>query len=192
MASGYLKFSDLDLHHHFSTGLEDLRELFDSRRILLLDGHLELDNLCKRIETLKEKYDIPVVFIDYIQKIRPKKSTGTRQVDLQIVSDRLMELSKRLELVVIIGAQLRRESRAENAITLTHLRESGDIEQDANIVLGLHNPAMNEDEVSSSEITELDVLTLKNRNGEVQRRTKLRFHRKSFFIEDQMRRDWKD
>lgn len=127
-----------------------------------------------------------LVVIDYLQKVSASdRYRGNRVQEVTEISGLAKALAMRLKWPVLVGAQLSRgvESRDEKRPTLTDLRESGAIEQDADVVIGLFRPAYYiqarkpalghadagyaawETEYES-EKNRLDILVLKNRNGE--------------------------
>lgn len=124
-------------------------------------------------ETRKNKIDM--IVIDYLQLIRDnqiKEQTDFAQVSS--VSNKIQKLSRKLNIPIIALSQLSRtiEGRADKRPSLSDLRSSGNIEQDASIVIGLYRPdyyavaearANNLPEPEMSNI--LDYVILKNRNG---------------------------
>lgn len=148
-------------------------ELVSSGRLRIIDEPLEIVDLASTIGGLKGK--VGAVFIDYIQKIRIKGKYQSRQVEVQKISGEILDASKRAGVASILGAQLNRQAGEKTdatGISLEQLRESGDIEQDANLVLGLYNEdRANYDRDSTMDRqpsrgeTTLTVKILKNRDG---------------------------
>ena len=156
-------------------------DLIKSGRLWIIDEPLQVTDLCGTIDSLKGQAG--AIFIDYIQKIKSKYNVQSRQVEIQKISGDLLDTAKRSGVAIILGAQLNRLAEKGEAkhISLDQLRESGDIEQDANLVLGLYNHAradydVNPDSDRSSEpITTIDVKVLKNRSGATNVYTPLSF-----------------
>lgn len=154
--------------------MDKYNELVSSGRLRIIDEPLEITNLASTIDSLKGKAG--AVFIDYIQKIRIKGKYQSRQVEIQKISGEILDASKRAGVASILGAQLNRQAGEKTdakGISLEQLRESGDIEQDANLVLGLYNedranydkdPTTSREQGSKPE-TILTVKILKNRDG---------------------------
>ncbi|MFA5031314.1 MAG: DnaB-like helicase C-terminal domain-containing protein, partial [Patescibacteria group bacterium] len=167
---------------------ETLRGLMDSGRVWIIDAPLYVDELADALATFRERYAIGAVFIDYIQKIKAKGKYPTRQVEIQKISERILEAAKGLSIPVILGAQLGRDKERADKVRLDNLRESGDIEQDANLVLGLHNPAMEKAQAGDpGELrnqVDLTLTVLKNRNGRVNVEQALTFNRPLLRIEE--------
>lgn len=90
----------------------------------------------------KSKYDIRILFIDYLQYISPSNENAPRQQQVSNTSKTLAILAKELDIPVVAFAQLSREvyKRADKRPQLSDLRESGSIEQDARCVMFLHRP----------------------------------------------------
>ena len=165
--------------------LDEARETYDglikSGRLWIIDEPLQVTDLTSTIDSLKGKAG--AIFIDYIQKIKSKYNVQSRQVEIQKISGDLLDTAKRAGVAIVLGAQLNRlaERGEAKGISLDQLRESGDIEQDANLVLGLYNHARADYDVnpdtdrSSDPSTTIDVKVLKNRSGATNVYTSLTF-----------------
>lgn len=101
------------------------------------------DEFCLNIEDIERiaseeaKKGAKIIIIDYLQLIDTKNKTEVREQQVAQISRRLKMLTKRLNVPIIALAQLRRSSDDAKP-TLSHLRESGSLEQDADIVILLH------------------------------------------------------
>ena len=165
--------------------LDEARETYDdlikSGRLWIIDEPLQVSDLCGAIDSLKGKAG--AIFIDYIQKIKSKYNVQSRQVEIQKISGDILDTAKRAGVAIVLGAQLNRlaERGEAKGISLDQLRESGDIEQDANLVLGLYNHARADYDVNpdtdrySDPSTTIDVKVLKNRSGATNVYTSLTF-----------------
>ena len=169
-------------------GRAKFRELTESKRLWIVDEPLFVDELADTLALLWGRYDIGAIFIDYIQKVKIKGRYATRQLEIQKISERILETAKGLSIPIILGAQLGRDKERADKVRLDNLREAGDIEQDANLVLGLYNPAMekaqDEGERSYEDEIKLKVTVLKNRNGPVNEERTLVFNRPLLTIKD--------
>ncbi|MBO5927857.1 MAG: replicative DNA helicase [Clostridia bacterium] len=98
----------------------------------------EMISKCRRI---KSKYGLDLIMIDYIQLMQPSKKAESRQQEVSNISRELKIMAKELNVPVIALSQLSRSSEKEKrAPNLSDLRDSGAIEQDADIVMFIHRP----------------------------------------------------
>ncbi len=125
----------------------------------------ELRAKCRKAKLEK---NIGLIIIDYLQLMESKnKNNSSRQQEIADISRSLKILAKELKVPVIALSQLSRatESRADHRPMLGDLRESGAIEQDADIVLFLHREDYYDPETEKKNVAE--VIVAKNRNGEI-------------------------
>jgi len=113
---------------------------------------------------LKLRKEIGMIVVDYIQLVESEESRDSRQEQIAKISRRLKTLARELEVPVVALSQLNRavENREDRRPRMADLRESGAIEQDADIVLLLHRPDYY-DANDQPGIAEL--IVAKNRNG---------------------------
>ena len=131
---------------------------------------LEFKEKCK---SLKSEYDIQVIIVDYIQLMHSKKNNN-REQEIGDISRELKTVARELDITIIAVSQLSRavESRPGpngKRPMLSDLRESGSIEQDADMVLFLYRPeyyGLSEDENGRSTAGIGEVIIAKHRNGE--------------------------
>lgn len=137
----------------------------------------EILSKCRRLKSRKEGLDI--IMIDYIQLMGSgeRRAEENRQQEISSITRNLKIMAKELDVPVLALSQLRRISSKEEP-QLSDLRESGAIEQDADIVMFIHRPdvAATEEEIKSGKIIKdaADLIIAKHRNGELGR-VKLRF-----------------
>ena len=169
-------------------GKKEYQDLVQSGRLRIVGESYYVHDLSSIIASLKSKVPLGAVFIDYIQKIKNKQRFGTRQLELANTSNVILETAKRCSLPIILGAQLGRDKESKSKVKLDNLREAGDLEQDANLVLGLFNPAMEKAQEEQTQLTnrtvDLQVTPLKNRNGSVNKTITLSFDRPLLKIKD--------
>jgi replicative DNA helicase len=130
---------------------------------------------CRR---LKSQYDIQMVIVDYLQLMHGKgeggKGGGNREQEIGSISRALKSVAKELEVPVLALSQLSRAVESRPGVNgkrpmLSDLRESGSIEQDADMVLFLYRPeyyGITEDEQGRSQAGVGEVIIAKHRNGE--------------------------
>ena len=115
---------------------------------------------------LKRRFGLSIIIIDYLQLIEPEDKNSPREQQVALITRRLKYLSKELHVPVIALAQLNRgvELREDKRPRLADLRESGSIEQDADVVMFLHRPAAYDPEDRPGEA---DIIIAKNRHGPI-------------------------
>ena len=104
---------------------------------------LTIMELRAKARRLKMEKDIKIILIDYLQLMNAPKSE-TREREISYISRSLKQLAKELDIPVVALAQLNRsvESRTDKRPMLSDLRESGSIEQDADVVMFVHRPEL--------------------------------------------------
>jgi len=114
---------------------------------------------------LKQRHELRLVVIDYIQLMTSGKKVESRQLEVSEFSRQIKLLAKELEVPIIALSQLNRgpEQRADKKPMLSDLRESGSLEQDSDMVILLHREDMYERE--SPRAGEADLIVAKHRNG---------------------------
>ncbi len=123
---------------------------------------MEIRAKCRR---LKQRHDLRLVVLDYMQLMTSGRKVESRQQEVSEFSRQLKLLAKELELPVVALSQLNRgpEQRQDKKPMLSDLRESGSLEQDADLVVLLHREDHYESE--SPRAGEADFIVAKHRNG---------------------------
>jgi replicative DNA helicase len=125
---------------------------------------MEIRAKCRR---LKQRHDLRLVIVDYLQLMSSggSRRPESRQQEVSEMSRALKLLAKELEIPVIAIAQLNRgpEQRTDKRPMMSDLRESGSLEQDADVVILLHREDAYERE--SPRAGEADLIVAKHRNG---------------------------
>ena len=114
---------------------------------------------------LKAEHDVGLLIVDYIQLMTGPKGAESRQQEISQISRSLKALAKEIEVPVIGLSQLSRavESRSDRRPQLSDLRESGAIEQDADVVIFLYRPwVYSQEEDDRGKAT---IIVAKQRNG---------------------------
>lgn len=125
---------------------------------------MEMKNKCRR---LKEKEGLDLVIVDYLQLMESGGRVESRQLEIAALSRQMKQMARELDCPVIALSQLSRasEKRTDNRPVLSDLRDSGAIEQDADVVLFLYR-----DEVYNPDTEkpgECEVIIAKQRNGPI-------------------------
>ena len=159
-------FRDSDL-----TKMTNAVSAFQKAKLFIDDtGGLTIAELRAKARRLKMKEGIECVVIDYLQLMHSDGRADSRQQEVAEISGGIKTLAKDLNIPVLVLAQLNREvdktAGAGARPKLAHLRESGTIEQDADIVTFLHRNRDDAKEISSAEQSvEAEWIIEKNRNG---------------------------
>ena len=131
-----------------------------------MNGPSEVLSKCRR---LKREKGLDMIIIDYLQLMTTsggKKSPESRQVEVSEMSRKIKIYAKELDVPILVLSQMSRsvEQRNDHTPLLSDLRESGSIEQDADVVMFLHNPSKYNPALPDNQVI-LDVK--KNRNGPI-------------------------
>ncbi len=127
--------------------------------------NLTMMEIRAKARRLKQKADLRLVVVDYLQLMSSGKKVESRQLEVSEFSRHLKLLAKELEVPVIAISQLNRgpEQRTDKKPMLSDLRESGSLEQDADMVILLNRPdAFERDDPRGGEA---DLIVAKHRNG---------------------------
>ena len=174
---GSLSEDEWLIFHERLSGLSDAPIYIDDTPALSI---FELRAKCRR---MKEQYHIEAIIIDYLQLMTgSSEAKGVREQEISGISRSLKSLAKELEVPVIVLSQLNRsvETRAgSKKPVLSDLRESGAIEQDADLVLFVYRPEYYKIEEDEEGFTAgmADIIISKHRNGALDS-VRLRFHDK--------------
>jgi len=140
--------------------LQNLDILMDDRSALTTD----------EIVTAVQEHSPDIVYVDYLQLLVPKGLTASRYQEVDNFCRELKDLAKSCDIPVIVLAQLNREveKRQIHEPRISDIRESGGIEQTADLVLLLHRPAyyaLYEEQEDNIDDGEAFIYVAKNRNG---------------------------
>ncbi len=135
---------------------------------------MQLRAKCRRVQS---EYGLDLVMVDYIQLMTAGVRTENRVQEVSYISRMLKHLARDLGVPVLAAAQLSRavEQRADKRPMLSDLRESGSLEQDADVVMFLYRPEMYEKEDGrgrgpQTEVVfpgQTEIIVAKNRNGPI-------------------------
>jgi len=168
---GKIRSGELDEH-----SMQKLRMVAGDMREwpLYLDdsSFLTINQLRGKARRMKDRYKIEMLVIDYLQLLRSESAQAkdNRQNEVAEISRGIKALAKELEIPIIILAQLNRRSEEAKAEPALHnLRESGAIEQDADVVLMLHRQDPDKDEDGNERqigpVIPYNLIIAKQRNG---------------------------
>jgi len=161
---------------HASVSMADLGKLgsHDMRRIsegankiagmpiwLEDQGNIRADDIAARLYELKRDHNIGAAWVDYLQFIRPPRRNeryGNREAEVAAISNTLKNAAKELDIHICVLAQLNRDADKSKP-RISHLRESGAIEQDADVICLLHR------EIDGTNKEKAQAIVGKHRNG---------------------------
>lgn len=160
-AKEYLKahakgeFNDLQNTTDLQVAYKEVKTWLEEKRLQIMTRKPNIESLTgaivERVQKVenKEKDEsgtmvvkgkkVAVIFIDYVQKLNTEGEKANRQQELHKVCKDLLNTSsdKRVDAAIILGAQANREVKSLETFQMENMREAGDIEQDANIVIGV-------------------------------------------------------
>jgi replicative DNA helicase len=127
--------------------------------------NMNLMEIRAKTRRLRQRHDLKVIVVDYLQLMTSPRRVESRQQEVAELSRGLKLLAKEVECPVIAVSQLNRgpEQRTDKRPQLSDLRESGSIEQDADVVILLHRDDYYDKE--SPRAGEADFIVAKHRNG---------------------------
>lgn len=160
LRTAQLSSSDWSVVLAAANGLGELPIYLDDTPALSV---MQLRSKCRR---LKKDHGLDLVVVDYLQLMSGDTRTDNRVQEISYISRGLKEIARELNVGMIAGSQLSRavEQRADKRPVLSDLRESGSIEQDADIVMFIYRDDIyNGDE--SERPNEADIIIAKHRNG---------------------------
>ena len=134
---------------------------------LFLDDspNLTLMEIRAKARRLKQRHDLRLIILDYLQLMTSGRKVESRQQEVSEFSRQIKLLAKELQVPIVAMSQLNRgpEQRTDKGPQLSDLRESGSIEQDADVVILLHRDDYYDKE--SPRAGEADFIVAKHRNG---------------------------
>ena len=154
--------------------MEDWRKLTDAAGVLS-DTSIFIDDtpdisameIRAKARRLKMEKDIGLVIIDYLQLMKGRMSAERRDLEISEISRSLKALAKELDIPVMALSQLNRmlEQRNDKQPRLSDLRESGALEQDADVVAFIYRDEIYNSDENNPKKGTADILIRKNRNG---------------------------
>ncbi|MFT4298180.1 MAG: replicative DNA helicase [Aeromicrobium sp.] len=128
--------------------------------------NMTMPQIRSKARRIQKDHGLGFVVIDYLQLMTSGKRVENRQVEVSEFSRQIKLLAKELEVPIVAISQLNRgsEQRTDKTPQLSDLRESGSIEQDADMVMLLHRPDMH-GSGESDRPGEADIIVAKNRSG---------------------------
>ena len=155
--SGLLRASD------FQKITDAAGRIYDAPLFIEDSPNLKLLDLRAQARRMKSNHAVEIIFIDYLTLISSENHDLPRHEQIAEISRSLKALARELDLPVVTLSQVRRETEGKLP-NLADLRESGSIEQDADVVMFLHRERGTDENLND---TETDLIVAKQRNGPV-------------------------
>lgn len=162
--SGFLSEKDYGNLSHALGTLAEARVFIDDTASI---GVLEMRAKCRR---LKAEHGLDMIIIDYLQLMQGRGRFESRQQEVSAISRSLKGLAKELSCPILALSQLSRapEGRTDHRPQLSDLRESGAIEQDADLVFFIYRPEVYDKEEANPENQGIaEIIIGKQRNGPI-------------------------
>jgi replicative DNA helicase len=142
-----------------------MTEISDAPLFIDDSPNMTMMEIRAKARRLKQRNDLKLIVVDYLQLMTSGKRVESRQQEVSEFSRQMKLLAKELEVPVIAISQLNRgpEQRTDKRPMLSDLRESGSLEQDADMVILVHRPDASE--ADDPRAGEADLIVAKHRNG---------------------------
>ena len=169
LRTGQLSSHDWKALTNAATRLEEAHIFIDD------SGNLTVQQMRGKARRLKAEHGLDLLIIDYLQLMEGRRDSESRQQEISDISRALKALAKELDIPVIALSQLSRavENRKPPIPVLADLRESGAIEQDADVVMFIYREEVYDSETEEKGIAQ--ILVRKHRNGPIGE-PRLQFH----------------
>jgi replicative DNA helicase len=143
-----------------------MSEISDAPLFIDDSPNMTMMEIRAKARRLKQRHDLKLIVLDYLQLMTSGKKVESRQQEVSEFSRQMKLLAKELEVPVIAISQLNRgpEQRTDKRPMLSDLRESGSLEQDADMVILVHRPDVWESD--DPRAGEADLIVAKHRNGQ--------------------------
>jgi replicative DNA helicase len=165
LRSGLLKASELD------TIIDAAGRIYEAPLYIVDMPNMKLLDLTALARRLKADKQIQIIFIDYLTLITSENVQLPRHEQVADISRSLKALARELEIPIVVLSQLRREAEGQSP-SLSDIRESGSVEQDADLIMFIHRERENDRSPSDNQgekypPIEAELIIAKQRNGPV-------------------------
>ena len=148
--------------------LYESSNLIGGTRLFIEDqSNVTIGDIRNKCRKLKQRHNVGLIIIDYLQLMSGSGRTDSRQQEVSEISRGLKVLAKELNTPIIALSQLSRavEARTDHKPMLSDLRESGSIEQDADVVLFIYREDKYRDDLPEEDKNKAEIIIAKQRNG---------------------------
>ncbi|MDR1099333.1 MAG: replicative DNA helicase [Treponema sp.] len=158
--TGHLKLND------YTHILDAASRIYDAPFYIVDTPNMKLLDLRAQARKMRSQQKVEIIFIDYLGLIGSEHYTLPRYEQISEISRSLKSLARELDIPVVVLCQLSREA-AKDRPGLATLRDSGAIEQDADVVLFLHRDKKQVEELGENDAIPTSLIIAKQRNGPV-------------------------
>lgn len=160
--TGLLKMSD------FQAIQDAAGHIYDAPLYIVDMPNLKLLDLRAMARRLRAQFDVQIIFIDYLTLITSENTLIPRHEQIAEISRSLKSLARELNIPVVALSQVRRDAEGKKPM-LADLRESGSIEQDADVVMFLHRERVSsaKDGSDRDQAIDTELIVAKQRNGPI-------------------------
>lgn len=164
--------SDREVHDKLNTFQRAINNIANAKIYVDDSSKIKVDEIKSKVKNVMTSENVSAIFIDYLGLITPSiRSTGDNRVsEIRDISKNLKQLARECNIPVIVLSQLSRasEKRTNHKPMMSDLRDSGDIEQDADIIMTLWSKEYYENQekgkTESNNVQFVQLSVLKNRN----------------------------
>lgn len=160
LRTGYLR------GHDFQSLIDAASHIYEAPLFIADTPNMKLLDLRAQARRMKSQHDVKIIFIDYLTLIGAENRDIPRHEQIAEISRSLKSLSRELNIPIVALSQVTRDTEGK-VPTLANLRESGSIEQDADVVMFIHRERFQEKEVHASDVIDTQLIVAKQRNGPV-------------------------
>ena len=156
------------LDEHDWSKVNEATQLLKKQKFFIDDTPIQkVSDMLAKCRKLKKDHGLSLVFIDYIQLISSSNNSENRQQEISEISRKLKAMARELDCPVIALSQLSRdvEKRPDKHPMLSDLRESGSLEQDADLVIFLYREDYYKHEEERQDREDIEIIIAKHRNG---------------------------
>ncbi len=143
-------------------------EIYEAPLYIEASPEVKILDLRSQARKMQKQNGVQIIFIDYLTLIQAENKTIPRHEQIAEISRSLKALARELEMPIVVLSQVKRETEGKKP-TLADLRESGSIEQDADLVMFLHRDRMGDDSGNREmpAVIDTELIVAKQRNGPI-------------------------
>jgi len=147
------------------TQLKKVVDMVSSTNIFIDENAKSSTEIMRQARKMKREHGLDVIFVDHLQAMRESRRFENRNLEIDFMVSNLKDMAKELDTPVVLTSQLNREveRRTPPKPKLSDMRESGAIEQVADIIISIYRPEYYDKNTPDKGIAEFEIL--KNRNG---------------------------